>query len=130
MVRFYVAIIERGASGYGAFFPDVPGCTSAGATVQEAAENAEQALHGHLTLNLEHGESLPEATALDAIPADPEIDEAARILVRFDIPGRAVRVNITLPEDLLEAVDRFAKGHGYTRSGLLAHAAREHIKLA
>jgi predicted RNase H-like HicB family nuclease len=130
MVHFYVAIIERGKKSFGAFFPDVPGCTSAGATAQEAAANAEQALQGHLTLCLEHGEALPEPTPLDQIPTDPDVDEAARVLVRFETPGRAVRVNITMPEDLLEAVDRFAKGHGYTRSGLLAHAAREHMKLS
>jgi len=129
MVRFYVAIIERGKKSFGAFFPDVPGCTSAGTTAQEAAANAEQALQGHLTLSLEHGEPLPEPTPLDKIPTDPDVTEAARVLVRFKTPGRAVRVNITMPEDLLEEIDRFAKGHGYTRSGLLAHAAREHIKL-
>jgi len=99
-------------------------------TAQEAAANAEAALHGDLTLSLEHGEALPEAMVLDAIPSDPEVDEVARVLVRFDVPGRAVRVNITLPADLLEEVDRFAKGHGFTRSGLLAQAAREHIRTA
>ena len=130
MVRFYVAIIEKGPEGFGVFFPDVPGCTSAGDTAQEAAANAEAALHGHLTLSLEHGEALPEATRLDAIVSEPEVDEVARVLVRFDVPGRAVRVNITLPADLLEEVDRFAKGHGFTRSGLLAQAAREHIRTA
>ncbi len=128
MVRFYVAIIERAADGFGAFFPDVPGCTSAGATAQEAAANAEEALHGHLTLALENNEALPDASPIDAIPTDPEIDEAARILVRFDVPARSVRVNITLSEDLLAAVDKFAKGHGFTRSGLLAQAVREHIR--
>jgi hypothetical protein len=93
-----VAIVERGKEGFGVFFPDVPGCTSAGATV------------------------------LDVIAHDPEVDEIARIFARFDVPGRAVRVNITLPEDLVGGVDRFAKGHEFTRSGLLAQAAREHIR--
>ncbi len=130
MVRFYVAIIERALDGFGVFFPDVPGCTSAGATAQEAAANAEEALHGHLTLALENNQALPDASPLDAIPADPEIDEAARVLVRFDVPSRSVRVNITLSEDLLAAVDKFAKGHGFTRSGLLAQAVREHIRTA
>jgi hypothetical protein len=77
---------------------------------------------------LEHGEALPEPAPLDAIPTDPEVDEAARILVRFDVPARSVRVNITLSEDLLHEVDQFAKGHGFTRSGLLALAVREHIR--
>jgi predicted RNase H-like HicB family nuclease len=130
LVRFYVAIIERALDGFGVFFPDVPGCTSAGATAQEAAANAEEALHGHLTLALENNQALPDASPLDAIPADPEIDEAARVLVRFDVPSRSVRVNITLSEDLLAAVDKFAKGHGFTRSGLLAQAVREHIRTA
>jgi predicted RNase H-like HicB family nuclease len=132
MVHFYVAIIERGKKSFGAFFPDVPGCTSAGATAQEAAANAEQALQGHLTLCLEHGEALPEPTPLDQILTDPDVGGAAPALRRVGNPppGRAVRVNITMPEDLLEAVDRFAKGHGYTRSGLLAHAARKHMKLS
>jgi predicted RNase H-like HicB family nuclease len=128
MVKFYVAIIERMADGFAVFFPDMPGCASAGATIQEAATNAEQALHGHLTLALEHGEALPEPAPLDAIPTDPEVDEAARILVRFDVPARSVRVNITLSEDLLNEVDQFAKGHGFTRSGLLAQAVREHVR--
>jgi predicted RNase H-like HicB family nuclease len=129
MTKFYVAVIERGESEFGVFFPDVPGCTSAGETVQAAAENAELALHGHLTLCLEHGEALPAPSTLDAIPHDPEVDEVARVLVRFEEPVRTVRVNITLPETLLADVDRFAKGHGFTRSGLLAQAIREHIRV-
>jgi predicted RNase H-like HicB family nuclease len=128
MVRFYVAVIERAEDGFSVFFTDVPGCTSAGDTLQEAARNAEQALHGHLTLALENDEPLPEALPLEAIPADPEVAEVARVLVRFEVPARSVRVNITLPEDLLAAVDQFAKGHGFTRSGLLAQAVREHIR--
>lgn len=128
MTVFYVAVIERGDDGYFAFFPDVPGCTSAGDTVQEAARHAEDALQGHLTLALEHGEALPAANVLDAIPVDPEVTEVARVLVRFEAPERAIRVNITLPENLLAEIDRFAKGHGFTRSGLLAQAAREHIR--
>jgi predicted RNase H-like HicB family nuclease len=128
MVRFYVAVIERGADGYYGFFPDVPGCTMAGDTMQDVAANAEAALHGHLTLSLEQGEALPEASALDDIAVDPEVTETARVLVRFDVPERSVRVNITLSEALLAEVDRFAKGHGFTRSGLLAQAVRAHIR--
>jgi metal-responsive CopG/Arc/MetJ family transcriptional regulator len=41
-----------------------------------------------------------------------------------------MRVNITMPENLLDEVDRFAKDHGFTRSGLLAQAARQHIRKA
>lgn len=38
-----------------------------------------------------------------------------------------MRVNVTLPEDVLEQIDRYAEAHGFTRSGLLAQAARKLI---
>lgn len=33
-IVYYPAIIERARRGYGVFFPDLPGCTSAGETVK------------------------------------------------------------------------------------------------
>ena len=42
--------------------------------------------------------------------------------------GRAVRVNITLPEDVLTEIDRYAQNHGFTRSGFLAQAAKRAMK--
>jgi hypothetical protein len=85
-------------------------------------------LQAHIDMATEHREAVPEPYSLDAIQADPDVVEAARILVRADPPGRAVRVNITLPEDLLAAVDRYATRTGYSRSGLLAQAARERTR--
>lgn len=117
---FYPAIVERAGTGYSVFFPDLPGCTSAGRTIQEAARNAEEALAGHLIVSAEHGDAITDPSELDAIERDPEVDEAARILVRADRPGRAVRLNITLDDGLVAAIDRVAKN----RSGFLADAAR------
>jgi HicB_like antitoxin of bacterial toxin-antitoxin system len=39
-------------------------------------------------------------------------------------------VNVTVPEDELERIDRFADEHGYTRSGFLLRAARREMKAA
>lgn len=127
-VRYYPAIIERGPSGFGVFFPDLPGCTSAGDTLQAAALGAEEALQGHLEVMAERGEAMPAPSELDAIQADPDVDDVARILVRAEVAGRAARVNITLPEDLLAAIDRYARASGFTRSGLFAQAAREMMR--
>ena len=82
MARYYPAIIEQGLEGFCVFFPDLPGCTSAGVTIQEAAVNAEGALQAHIDLTVEHGEAIPEPSALDQIIVDPNVTEAARILVR------------------------------------------------
>jgi predicted RNase H-like HicB family nuclease len=70
MQQFYVAIIGRGRCGYGVFFPDLPGCTSFGKTVSEAAKNAYVAAQAHAALTVEHGEKLPDARSPDEIPSD------------------------------------------------------------
>jgi predicted RNase H-like HicB family nuclease len=125
-----VGIIERGDDGFYVYFPDIPGCTSGGESLQDVAREAEVAVHAHLTLDLEHGGVLPPVRAMDDIPADPDVTEVARILVRFDEPGKSVRVNVTLPENLLAEADRYAAGHGFTRSGLLAQGLRELMRSA
>lgn len=119
-IVLYPAIIERAGEGFSVFFPDLPGCTSYGATVTEAALNAEEALDGHLLVSVQHGDELADPSALEDIGQDPEADEVARLLVRADKPGKAVRLNITMDEGLVAAIDRVAKN----RSGFLAEAAR------
>jgi metal-responsive CopG/Arc/MetJ family transcriptional regulator len=39
----------------------------------------------------------------------------------------AKRINITIPERILDAIDRFSQKRGQTRSGFLVEAATEHI---
>lgn len=120
---WYPAIIERAEDGFSVFFPDVPGCVSAGATIQEAARNAEEALSGHIAVGVQHGDHFAAPSDLDDLACDPECDEVSRLLVRAELPGKAVRINITLDESLVAAIDKVAKN----RSGFLADAARESL---
>jgi predicted RNase H-like HicB family nuclease len=117
---YYPAIIERAGGAYSVFFPDLAGCTSAGATIQEAARNAEEALAGHLLVSAQYKDAVADPSELDAIERDPEVDEVARMLIRAERPGKAVRLNITLDEGLVAAIDAVADN----RSGFLAEAAR------
>lgn len=117
---FYPAIIERAGKGFSVFFPDLPGCTSAGRSITEAAVNAEEALAGHLLVSEQYGDELSEPSEIGAIEADPDVDEVARLLVRGERKGKAVRINITLDEGLVAAIDKVATN----RSGFLAEAAR------
>jgi predicted RNase H-like HicB family nuclease len=126
--RHYLAVIERAAEGYGVFFPDLPGCTSGGATLEEAAVHAEEALRGHVETAVEEGQALPAPSGLDDVQVDPDVDEAARLLVRVEMPGAAVRVNITVPDDVLAAVDRHVEQQGFTRSGFFVQAAQEKMR--
>ena len=118
---FYPAVIEQAGNGFSVYFPDLPGCTSAGDTIQRAALSAEEALAGHLAVSAEYGDSIPAPSDIAAIEHDS--DEVARLLVRADLPGKAIRINITLDEGLVSAIDKVARN----RSGFLAEAAREKL---
>ena len=122
-IAIYPAIVEHAGNEFSVFFPDLPGCTSAGRTIQEAVLNAEEALAGHLLVSAQYGDELSDPTSLDNLEKDPDIKEAARILVRAERPGKSIRLNITLDEGLVAAIDRVANN----RSGFLAEAARREL---
>lgn len=125
VAKYYPAIVESGDEpGYSVFFPDLPGCTSAGDTTQEAIIKAGDALRGHIAAMVRDGDPIPEPSELDQIERDPEVREAARALVRIDVPGRVVRPNISIDESLLERIDAAAADLGMSRSGFVAEAAR------
>ncbi|GAA0582064.1 type II toxin-antitoxin system HicB family antitoxin [Caenispirillum bisanense] len=119
----YVGIVEQDETpGYSIFFPDFPGCVSAGDTIQETVEMGREALTGHIALMAELGQPVPPPTPLDAITVDADVTEAVRVLIEVGVPGRVKRINITLDENLIEEIDRVA-GDG-RRSAFLADAAR------
>lgn len=123
MQKAYVAIIDKSASGYGVFFPDLPGCTSAGRTVGEAAANATQALQLHLASMAEDGDAVPEPRGLGDISRDRQVKEVARVLVTASVPGTIARVNITVDEAALAIIDEAAERAGLTRSAYLVSSA-------
>ena len=125
-MRQYIGLIHKDAdSEYGVSFPDFPGCVSAGATLEEARTMAQEALSLHVAGLIEDGEDIPAPSSLDAVMSDPQA--AGSIAVLALAPERAavtsVRVNITVPEDALAEIDRFAEKEGFTRSGFLVKAA-------
>ncbi len=123
----YIAIIHKESdSDFGVSFPDLPGCVSAGADLDEAQAMAAEALAFHLEGMTADGEKIPSPSSLERVMIDPENRDGVAVLVSAPLPPvRAVRVNITLPEDVLREIDAFAESNGYTRSGFLAHAARK-----
>ncbi len=81
-----------------------------------------------MELSAEYGDDLPCPSTLDTLAVDADVQVAARLLVRVELPDRAVQVSITLPADLLAAMDRYAQRMGYTRSALLAQTVRERLQ--
>lgn len=127
--RWYPAVVEHGSEpGYSVFFPDLPGCVSAGDNLQDTANQAAEALALHVEGMLEDGTALPPPSTLDDIRVDSEVREIGRILVPVELPGRSLRINITMDEALVAQVDRAASKLGLSRSGLLALGARKVIE--
>ena len=128
----YIGLIHKDpGSNYGVSFPDFPGCVTAGVSLEDARVMAQEALTLHVEGMLEDGETLPAPSSLDDVYADPE--NAGSIAVFAVAPARsskAIRVNVTLPEDVLIRIDAFAREQGLTRSGFLAHAARKVLESA
>ncbi|HKT54736.1 MAG TPA: type II toxin-antitoxin system HicB family antitoxin [Caulobacteraceae bacterium] len=122
----YIALIHKDAdSDYGVSFPDLPGLISAGSDLDEARAMAAEALAFHLEGMAADGEAAPEPSSLASIMSDRENRDAVAILVDAPAPAaKAVRVNITLPEDALRRIDQYAESHGLTRSGFLVSAAQ------
>lgn len=72
----YAAILEEEeGKAIGVWFPDLPGCVSAGDTLDEAMTNAAEALALWIDVAKEHGDEVPPPRALTELKRDPEIAE-------------------------------------------------------
>ena len=125
----YIALLRKDPnSDFGVEFPDFPGCVTAGSTLDEARTMAAEALGGHIACLVESGHDIAEPSTLDAIMADRANRDALPFLVTVEEKeSRAVRVNITLPEDVLKRIDAYARTNGMSRSRFLARAAEQAI---
>jgi predicted RNase H-like HicB family nuclease len=127
-MKFIIAI-EPGTNtqAWGVAVPDLPGCFSAGDTLDEAMENACEAIDLHVSTMIEDGAPLPAARSMEALQADPGY--VGWIWAIVDVPvekyfGPAEKINITVPRLMLARIDDYAKAHGLSRSGFLVEAAR------
>lgn len=70
----YVAIVEEEPGrAIGVWFPDLPGCVSAGDTLDEAMLNAGEALAMWAEAMLENGRAIPAPRSLTELRGDAEI---------------------------------------------------------
>ena len=126
----YIAVVHKdGKSDFGVSFPDFPGCITAGSSIDEAKDMAHDALSLHIKGMMEDGENIPTPSKLEDIMDNPDYSDAAAILIVSvsESKPRSVRVNITVPEDMLRKIDTIAKKRGMSRSSFLVHAAQNAI---
>ncbi|WP_109079263.1 type II toxin-antitoxin system HicB family antitoxin [Aggregatibacter kilianii] len=127
----YPVGIEKGDQdhAYGVIVPDIPGCFSAGDTLEEAFRNAQEAIAFHIEGLIEDGEEVPLPSDLESyVGNEEEYAGFTFALVDVDLTqlmGKAEKINVTLPKLLISRIDRYVASHPEykNRSNFLAKAA-------
>jgi predicted RNase H-like HicB family nuclease len=129
-MRYPVVIHKDPESDYGVTVPDLPGCFSAGETLDEALNEVVEAIECHLEGLLMDSEPIAVPKTIEYHQSNPDYQEGVWAIVTVDITklsGKTKRVNISLPERVLTLMDKYAAAHGESRSGLITQAALEYI---
>jgi len=126
-MRYPIAIEPGDAShAYGVIVPDLPGCFSAGDTLDEAIDNTKEAIELCLEDMLDNNGDIPEPRTITEHQANPNFAGWVWAVVSIDLAelsDKAERINITLPARVLRRIDRAAKEAGESRSGYIAKRA-------
>jgi len=131
-MRFPVYLHKADTDGYSGFVPDITGCFFAGDTIDEAIVDATEAIDAHLESLADRGKDLPEAKGIEVHIDNEDCQNGIWAYVDIDVSkydGKAVKLNITLPQNLLVRIDNFVELHKEynSRSGFLADLARREL---
>jgi predicted RNase H-like HicB family nuclease len=126
----YPIAIESGNDtvAFGVVVPDLPGCFSAGDTLDEAMAGAEEAAAAWIDATLDAGNPIPSPSSLDTIRQNPDFAGWTFGVITLDpalLDDTIERVNITLPRRVLKRLDALAQAAGESRSGYIAHLTLE-----
>jgi predicted RNase H-like HicB family nuclease len=125
-MREYIALIHKDPdSDYGVSFPDFPGCITAGRDLDEARREAIDALAFHVSGMIEDCEDIPAPSSLEEVMQEAENRDGVAVLVPLETGAKTVRVNISIPSDILDQIDRHAGANGFTRSGFIVRATKQ-----
>ena len=126
----YPIAIEPGTdvTAFGVIVPDLPGCFSAGDTLDEAMAGAEEAAAAWIDAALDAGSAIPAPSSLEALRQQPDYAGWTLGVITLDpalLDDAVERVNITLPRRVLKRLDALARAAGESRSGYIAHLTLE-----
>jgi len=125
-----IVIYKESDSTYGVVVPDVPGCYVAEDTFEKAILSAKIAIEFHLETLVEEGMEVPILADFEEHKNNPDYADGIWTLVDIDstkLSGKAKRVNVMIPENVLNQIDTAAKRSGLSRSRFLTVAALDKI---
>jgi predicted RNase H-like HicB family nuclease len=129
----YPIAIELGdeTTAFGVVVPDLPGCFSAGDTLDEAIDGAEEAAAGWIDATLDAGGAVPLPSSLETVRENPAFQGWAFGVISLDpalLDDTTERVNISLPRRVLKRLDARARAAGESRSGYIARLTLEETR--
>jgi predicted RNase H-like HicB family nuclease len=118
----YIALIDGKAGAYGVVFPDLPGCTAMGKTIEEALGNAAESLRDWIEVTEKDGATAPAPRPLEKLRREADVAEAlaggatlaAVPLIRET--GKPVKANLSIDSGILALIDEEAARRKLTRS--------------
>lgn len=124
----YPVMIEAGDenTAWSVVVPDLPGCFSAGDTLDEAMAAVEEAAAAWIDAALDAGRAIPSPSSVEAAMGKGDFNGWIVAYVNVDpalLDDTVERVNITLPRRILARLDAKAKEAGESRSSYIAHMA-------
>lgn len=124
----YPVMIEAGndETAWSVVVPDLPGCFSAGDTLDEAMAGVEEAAAAWIDAALDEGRAIPAPSSVQRALDKGDFSGWMVAFVDVDpalLDDTIERVNITLPRRVLMRLDAKAKEAGESRSSYIAHMA-------
>lgn len=125
----YPVVIEEGtgSTAFGVVVPDLPGCFSAGGTLDEAMANVEEAAAAWIDATLDAGGAVPAPSSLDEVKGRREFKGWTFAVVTIDpalLDDTTTRINVSLPVRVLKRLDAKVRDSGEKdRSSYIAKMA-------
>ena len=89
-MHYLIAIHKDPGSSYGVIVPDLPGCFSAGETLEEALAMAKEAIEFHRESLIEDGDPIPQRQSYGYHRNNPDFADAIWGVVEVEGPRLAV----------------------------------------
>lgn len=91
-MNFPIVLHKDPDTDFGVIVPDLPGCYSAGSTVEEALAMAREAIELYIEVLVEEGREIPEASPIDTLRTNPDYADGIWAIVSVDYqPARATQ---------------------------------------
>lgn len=131
-MRYPIVLHTDDGTSYGVTVPDVPGCFSAGETLDDALDMAVEAITGHIEILVEDSEDAPLPQSLAAHKDNPDFADGVWAFVDIDLTQfswKTSKINATLPDRLIHKIDaQVDKGKYKSRSAFLAEVAMQELE--